>query len=142
MRKFKKTFRGYKVDEVNSFVCDVVAHVEDMISEIKEKDNTILLLKKEIEKYKRMEDTLNKSILMAQETSDQMRKMARVESENIIKDAKRKANKIVSDALDKASKIEYESQTIKKNISIYKSRIKNIIEQQLEIIDDIDNIKL
>lgn len=142
MKKFKKTFRGYKVDEVNSFVSDVIVHVENMIGEIKEKENTILLLKKQIDEYKKMEDTLNKSILMAQETSDQMRKMARIESENIIKDAKRNANKIVSDALDKAAKIEYESQTIKKNISIYKSRIKNIIEQQLEIIDDIDNIKL
>lgn len=142
MKKFKKSFRGYKVDEVNSFVCEVVEHVEGMLSEIKEKDKTISLLKQELEKYKRMEATLNKSIFMAQETSDQMRKMARSESDAMIKDAKRNANKIVRDALDRASKIEVESQTIKKNISIYKSRIKNIIEQQLEIIDDIDNIKM
>ena len=142
MKKFKKTFRGYKVDEVNSFVCEVIAHVEDMINELKEKDNKILLLTNELDKYRKREDTLNKSILMAQETSDQMRKMARIEAENIIKDAKRNANKIVSDALDKSSKIELESQTIRKNISIYKSRIRNIIEQQLEIIDDIENIKM
>ena len=101
MKKFKKTFRGYKVDEVNSFVCEVIAHVEDMINELKEKDNKILLLTNELDKYRKREDTLNKSILMAQETSDQMRKMARIEAENIIKDAKRNANKIVSDALDK-----------------------------------------
>ncbi len=142
MKKFKKTFRGYKVDEVNSFVCEVVSHVEGMINEIKDKNKEILLLKEEIKKYKRMEDSLNKSILMAQETSEQMRKIARVEAENIINDAKKNANKIVSTALDKASKIESESQTIKKNINIYKSRIRNIIEQQLEIIDDIDNIKM
>ena len=142
MKKFKKTFRGYKVDEVNSFVCKIVYLVERIINKIKNKNKEILLLKEEIKKYKRMEDSLNKSILMAQETSEQMRKIARVEAENIINDAKKNANKIVSTALDKASKIESESQTIKKNINIYKSRIRNIIEQQLEIIDDIDNIKM
>ena len=42
MKKFKKTFRGYKVDEVNSFVCDVIAHVEGMIDEIKENPKDVL----------------------------------------------------------------------------------------------------
>ena len=64
MKKFKKTFRGYKVDEVNSFVCEVVSHVEGMINEIKDKNKEILLLKEQIKKYKRMEDSSNKSILM------------------------------------------------------------------------------
>ena len=142
MKKFRKSIRGYKVDDVNSFVSEVVSHVEDMLNEIREKDDEILRLKNDIEKYQNMEKTLNKSILMEQETSDQMRKMARIEAENIIGDAKKNANKIVSTALDKATKIESDANIIKKNISVYKSRIKNIIEQQLEIIDDIDNIKM
>ena len=142
MKKFKKSLRGYNVKEVNAFINEVIRQVEKMVNEDNRKQQIIDNLNKEILKHKRMEETLNKSILMAQETSEQMKKMARIESENIINDAKKNANKIINDALNRAQKIESESAILKKNISIFKNRLKNIIEQQLQIVDDIDDIRL
>ncbi len=142
MKKFRKSLRGYNVKEVNAFINEVIRQVEKMVNEDNRKQQIIDNLNKEILKHKRMEDALNKSILMAQETSEQMKKMARIESENIINDAKKNANKIVNDALNRAQKIESESAILKKNISIFKNRLKNIIEQQLQIVDDIDDIRL
>ena len=142
MKKFRKSLRGYNVKEVNAFINEVIRQVEKMVNEDNKKQQIIDNLNKEILKHKRMEDALNKSILMAQETSEQMKKMARIESENIINDAKKNANKIVNDALNRAQKIESESAVLKKNISIFKNRLKNIIEQQLQIVDDIDDIRL
>ena len=141
MKKFSRSFRGYNVDEVNAFVNEVITQVEKIVNENKEKDKKIAALTANIAKYKKMEDTLNRTISMAQETSEQLRKAAHIESEGIINDAKKNANKIINDALTRASKIESESDILKKNISIFKNRIKNIIEQQLQMIDDIDNIK-
>ena len=142
MKKFRKSLRGYNVKEVNAFINEVIRQVEKMVNEDNKKQQIIDNLNKEILKHKRREDALNKSILMAQETSEQMKKMARIESENIINDAKKNANKIVNDALNRAQKIESESAVLKKNISIFKNRLKNIIEQQLQIVDDIDDIRL
>lgn len=142
MKKFKRSLRGYNRKEVNAFVNEVIDQVEKMVAQIKEKDMKIQALNATLTKYKNMEETLNKSILMAQETSEQMKKMARIESETILSDAKKNANKIVNDALTRASKVESESAILKKNIQIFKTRIKNIVEQQLQIIDDIDNIDM
>ena len=55
---------------------------------------------------------------------------------------RKNANKIINEALLKSQKIESESAILKKNISIFKSRLKNIIEQQLQMVDDIDDIRL
>ncbi len=142
MRKFNKSFRGYNKKEVNEFVEEVVSKVELMVTELNKKEATIAELNREISRFKAMEETLNKSIIMAEETSAQMRKLARIESENIINDAKKNANKIVDNALTKASKIETESLILKKNIKVFKLRLKNIIEQQLQIVDEIDEIRL
>lgn len=142
MKKFKRSLRGYNVKEVNAFVNEVVSQVEKMVNEIKEKDLKIQALNATLIKYKNMEETLNKSIVMAQETSEQMKKMARIEGETIINDAKKNANKIVNDALNRAAKIESESAILKKNIQIFKTRIKNIVEQQLQIIEEIDDIDI
>lgn len=142
MKKFRKALRGYNVKEVNAFINEVICQVEKMIAEDNRKTMIINNQNKELKNYKSMEESLKKSILMAEETANQMKKMARIESESIINDAKKNANKIVSDALIRAQKIEAESAVIKKNISIFKTRLKNIIEQQLQIVDDIEDYKI
>ena len=142
MKKFRKALRGYNVKEVNAFINEVISQVEKMVAEDNRKNAVIQSLNSELTKYKKMEATLNKSIVMAEETANQMRRMARIEGESIINDAKKNANKIINEALLRSQKIESESAILKKNISIFKSRLKNIIEQQLQMVDDIDDIRL
>ena len=50
--------------------------------------------------------------------------------------------RIVNEALLRAEKIEDSASTMKRNVAILKRRLKNIIESQLEIIDDIDDLDL
>ena len=39
-------------------------------------------------------------------------------------------------------KIENEAMTLKRNVNIFKRRLKSIIESQLEVIDEIDKVEL
>ena len=159
MEKFTRVRRGYDPDEVNNFLDQVIKRVEKMIADIDKKNKLIETQKEEIQKlkenieqgandkeklqqYERMENTLNRAILMAQKTSDQLKLTAHRESEIIIDDAKKNASRIVNDALMKAEKIENEAETTKRNVNILKRRLKNIIESQLEIIDDIDDLDI
>ena len=79
---------------------------------------------------------------MAQKTSDQLKVAASRESEIIIDDAKKNASRIVNDALMKAEKIENDADMVKRNINVLKRRLKNIIESQLDIINDIDKLDI
>ena len=152
MEKFNRILRGYDPEEVNGFLDKVIARVEDMVSEIEKKDKEIEDLKKQIEdvtslkeklaQYERMEDTLNRAILMAQKTSDQLKVAAHKESEIVLDDAKKNANRIVNEALIRAEKIENDAITLKRNVDVFKRRLKGIIESQLEVIDEIDKIDL
>lgn len=152
MEKFNRTLRGYDPEEVNSFLDKVIAQVEDMISEIKVKDERIALLEKceaenaalkeKIAQYERMEATLNKTIMMAQKTSEQVRMSTQKECETIIDDAKRSANRIVNEALLRAEKTEQEANMLRRNINIFKRRVKDIIEAQLEVVSEMDQVEL
>ena len=90
MEKFSTSFTGYKKEEVNAFVADVIKQVESMIGDMKAKDVEIEQLKQSLEKYKNMEQTFNKALLMAEDTSNQIRRLARDESATIIADARKK----------------------------------------------------
>ncbi len=152
MDKFNRTLRGYDPEEVNAFLDQIIAKVELMVSDIKTKDAKIKELESIIEEtkdnreklaqYERMEDTLNRAILMAQKTSDQLKLAAHRESEIMLDDAKKNASRIVNEALLRAEKIEDDAMTLKRNVNIFKRRLRSIIESQLEVIDEIDSVEL
>ena len=93
MRKFNNSFPGYNKNEVNSFVKNVTTEYESMLNNLKTRDQEIETLKKELEHYKSIESTLNRAILIAEESSQNIKKTAFDESKVIIEDAKRNGSK-------------------------------------------------
>ena len=141
MRKFNNSFPGYNKNEVNSFVKNVTTEYESMLDKLKVRDKEIETLKKELEHYRNIENTLNRAILIAEESSQNIKKTAFAESKVIIDDAKKNASRIINNALLKAEKVEMEANNLKRQVAIYKRRYKNILEEQLDEIErlDLDN---
>lgn len=142
MKRFDKSINGYNVIQVNAFVDDVVDKVDDMITKMKQKDMEIERLNKELEHYKNMDATLNRAVVIAEEAASKYKEVSLNESDLIVTEAKKNANRIINDALMKAEHIEEESARLRRNIITYKRRIRNLIEQQAEIIDDLDKIDI
>lgn len=146
MKKFKVGFRGYNTNQVNSFLDDVILKLEKIVIDSKEKDKMLALKDKtiqdlhyEIKRYKGIEQTLNQTISSVQANSERIRLQAKETSDNIINESRRNANRIISEALTRAEKVEYRAELLKKNINRYKSRMKNMLEQQLDLINDMDS---
>ena len=150
MKEFARTANGYDPSEVNAFLDQVIDQIEKIVGELKAKDAKIKELeekgtdvdkiKEKLEQYQRMENTLNNAILMAQKTSDQIKANAYRESELIVDEAKKNANRFVNEALLRAEKIEMESAMLKRNVTLFKRRLRGLIEQQLEMVDDIEKV--
>lgn len=153
-----KTFRNYTPEQVDQFLDQVIKQVERMIEDNKSKNREIALRDKKIEElsalvanthrmqeklaqYERMEGTLNRAIMMAQKTSDQIKSTAHRESEIILNDAKMNASRIVNESLLKAEKTEMEAEMLKRNINIFKRKLRGLIEAQLEMVDDIEQVE-
>jgi len=141
MRKFNNSFPGYNKNEVNSFVSNVTTEYESMLNNLKQRDKEIESLKKELQHYKNIESTLNRAILIAEESSQNIKKTAFDETKVMIEDAKRNASRIINNALIKAEKVEMEAENLKRQVERYKKRYKNILEEQLDEIEkfELDN---
>ena len=153
-----KTFRNYTPEQVDQFLDQVIKQVEKMIEDNKVKNREIALRDKKIEElskivegtanmqqrlaqYERMEGTLNRAIMMAQKTSDQIKSNAHRESEIILNDAKMNASRIVNESLLKAERTELEAEMLKRNVTIFKRKLRGLIEAQLEMVDDIEKVE-
>lgn len=142
MRKFNTAINGYDKQEVNQFVSEVTSEYEQMLEKLKSKDKEIALLEEQLTHYKGLETTLNRAMLVAEDSSTQLKKVAKEEAKNIIEDAKKNASYIVNDALIKAEKIELEADQLRRSLKIYKARIKQTIEEQLTMVNDVDHIQM
>ena len=152
MEKFKKTLHGYDTNQVNNYLDNVIKKVETLVGDLKTKDAKIVelsrlesenkALRAKLGQYERMEETFNKAIIMAQKTSEQIKVSARNESQIILEDAENKANRIINEALLKAEKAEQEANMLRRNINIFKRRVKDIISAQLEVVEEMDEIDL
>ena len=152
-----RTFKNYTPEEVDSFLDQIIKQVEIMISDNRAKAREIELKDKRIEElesivketkrmsdklayYERTEDTVSKAIMMAQKTTDQLKAATHRECEMLLEDAKKNANRIVNESLLKAEKAEMEANELKRNIKIFKRKLRAVIQSQLDMVDDIEKV--
>ena len=140
MKQFNTTLNGYDKTEVNAFVEEVTREYENVLDKLKSREIEEKALKDRLEYYKSLESTLNTAVLVAEDSSNQIKKIAKEEAKLIIDQAKKNASHIINDALIKAEKTEIEADQLRRSLKIYKSRIKATIEEQLTMVDDVDNI--
>lgn len=140
MKQFNTTLNGYDKTEVNAFVNEVTREYENVLDKLKSREIELKALKDRLEYYKNLESTLNTAVIVAEDSSNQIKKIAKEEAKIINDQAKKNASRIINDALIKAEKTEIEADQLRRSLKIYKSRIKATIEEQLTMVDDVDNI--
>ena len=140
MKQFNTTINGYDKIEVNAFVEEVTKEYEKVLEKLTQSEIENKSLRDRVEYYKNLESTLNTAVLVAEDSSNQIKKIAKEEAKLIIDQAKKNASHIINDALIKAEKTEIEADQLRRSLKLYKSRIKATIEEQLTMVDDVDNI--
>lgn len=139
VNRFSTSIQGYKKEEVNDFVKEVTTEYENMLNKLKSSCEIIESLRKELKHYKDIEATLNRAILVAEESTSNIKKAAYDESKVIIEDAKRNATKVINNALIKAERIESEAESLRRKVAVYKRRFRELIEDQLDEIEQFDD---
>lgn len=141
-KEFTKSWRGYDEDEVNEFLDQVIKDYEMVIRDKKDLQEKLNQLEEKLGHFTNIEETLNKSILVAQETAEEVKNSATKESKLIIKEAEKNADRIINEALSKSRRISIEVEELKKQAKVFRTRLKMLVEAQLEIVQTDDWDKL
>lgn len=140
MERFSSSLKGYNIDEVNRFVDEMTKEYGAIIDKLRAKDAEIERLKGEIKKLETK--ARNDNLGNIYSSSEEISRLAKYEARTIIDDAKKNASRIVNDALLEAEKIELKAETLRRNMVVFKRRMRTIVKSQLETIDDIEEVKL
>lgn len=125
---FEVKLRGYNADEVDDFLDLVGADYEKLYKDNLELREKVTALTGDINRYKKMEDTLQNAMILAQKTADDIKTTANAQAEEILNDAHKKASAILSQADQESLSKNSELAKIKSEIGIYKTKIKTLLD--------------
>ncbi|MDU2066542.1 MAG: DivIVA domain-containing protein [Sporomusaceae bacterium] len=133
-KEFKRSFRGYNEDEIDGFLDLVIKDYEHLYRENVELKDTIERLNGKLENYQQMENTLHNTLVIAQETAEEVKLNAKKQSELLMREAEIKGQQLVDEATAKVRRLSGEYEEIHKQMQIYRSRMKTMLQAQLDMI--------
>lgn len=138
--EFKKGVRGYDKYEVQAFLELASEEFEKLQQERREYEQKSKRLEKEIEEYRRVEKSLQDTLISAKETTDKSMQNSRKEAELIVGDAELHADKIMDSARKKVSKIEDEITRLTVLRNSFAVKLKGLLNSQIELLDLFDEV--
>lgn len=135
-KEFKHGFRGYNEDDVNEFLDEIVRDYEALIRENDElKENTSGMTER-LEQYRKLEATLQNTLILAQQTSEEVKSAARKEAELIVREADAKAEEIVRRAEARARDAESQLAQMRYETEKYRAQVRSLLESQLRLLTE------
>lgn len=135
-KEFSKSFRGYKETEVDSYLDEIIIDYEKLYKENIELKDKIAVLSDQLKQYNNLEETLKNTLVVAQGTAEEVTNTAKQKADLIIMEAEGKSRRIIEDAHDEVLKIQKEYEDLRKEIYVFKTRFKSLIEAQLSTLED------
>lgn len=132
---FNKAFRGFDKDEVRAYLSNLANEFEKLQIENNFQNDKILNTSEEISEFKKLEKTLQLTLVSAQESTSKAVESARKQSQLIIKEAEIRANQIIEKANKEAEVIRSSVLQLREERNLLIAKIKAIVETQANILD-------
>ena len=134
-KEFSKSLNGYRVDDVQSFLGELMRDYERCYKENIEIKEKMDLLKSKLKHYDTLESTLQNTLVVAQKPAEDLTVNAREKSENIVKEAELEATKIVEQAHKRVESKNLELEKLKEEMIVFKLRFRTLLNSELEALE-------
>lgn len=134
-QEFTRGIKGYKIEEVRSFLESVADAFESLNAENNDLKKEVENLKRKNDEFKKIERSLQDTLLSAQESSSKAVETAKARTTTLIKEAEEQASGIVENAKKEADGIREAVTTLRQEKDMLISRLKGIIEAQAALLN-------
>lgn len=134
-KTFKKAVGGYDKAEVDGFLELILADYENLYKASIESGDKISTLSKLVDSYKAMEDTMKNSLIVAQQTAEEVSKNAREKAEITISEANLRAKAIIEEAEGRITELNGKLSELKTAMELYKSQAVGMLNAQIDVVN-------
>jgi cell division initiation protein len=135
-KEFKRGMRGYADVEVDEFLDEVADEYERLFKENIDLNERLEALEDKVKQYKRIEETLQKTLVSAQQSAEELKANASKESQLILRDAELKARQMVSDLYSDRQNLEKQIQGLRGVEQDLRMRLRTMLQTFLKQLED------
>ncbi len=134
-KEFSRAMRGYKEQEVDMFLNEVMETLEKYVNENLEMKERIERGEKDLNRYSVMEKTLSETLVVAKKTADDMITNAQQKAELIITAAEEEAKRRIQDTEQELQLVKARHEEARRELFTYRTRFRSLVQAQLEMLE-------
>lgn len=148
-KEFSTKLRGYDSKQVDGFLDRIVDAYGDALDQIVDLKNENVELKKKVDKFEKVKDSINESLISAQENAEEIKKRTNKEAQEIIQKANQDADEIVNKARDEGEKkradlqkqydtLNHDYELLKAKVEDFREAVQGMLKDQIKELSDSD----
>jgi cell division initiation protein len=141
-KEFQQKMRGFDPEEVQPFLAQVSEEIELLASERREADDRRADLEKQLSHYLNLEQTLERTLVAAQQTAVKIEEQAKKEAELILREANLQSDRKLNDIRLDLQRAESDLISVRSEYESTLARLRSILEGFGRFIQSIDEDKL
>ena len=135
-KEFKRGMRGYADVEVDEFLDEVADEYERLFKENIDLSERVETLEGQVGGYRRIEETLQKTLVSAQASAEEVKLNATKEAQLILHEAELKARQLVNDSYSEKQAIDQSMAKLKSADQDFRFRFRQLLEGYLKQLEE------
>lgn len=137
-KEFKTSIRGYNQDEVDEFLDEVMKDYDALLRENEELRHNTSGMGEKLEQYRHLEQTLQSTLVVAQNTADEMKQAARKEAELVVREAESRARELVHKAETDLARQFEKLERLRRETEQFRAKVRSLLESQIALLNHAD----
>jgi cell division initiation protein len=135
-KEFKRGMRGYADAEVDEFLDEIADEFERLFKDNIDMGERVEALESQVSGYKRIEETLQKTLISAQASADELKQNSGKEAQLILHEAELKGRQLVNEAYSERQAIEQSMAKLKSAEQDFRFKFRQLLEGYLKHLED------
>ena len=135
-KEFRRGFRGYAEEEVDEFLDEVVREFEILLRERDQMRQQLDDAERQIAQFKQMEDHMQRALVIAQQSADEVRGSAQREADLVVREAQQRAEQMLDEARHTVREVERDLSDRRRELEVWKAKVRSILESEIRLLDD------
>jgi cell division initiation protein len=131
-KEFTKSVRGYKEEEVDSFLDLITLDFEKLIQDNRRLKENIAVLTGEVERYRGFENALLETLEAAKALMGDISASAEKRAEILLRNAEMDAERIQREARESVERLSEESVNLRNRLGMFKNKFRTLLETELD----------
>lgn len=137
-KEFSRVKNGLEPTEVANYLDQLSTEIERLKEDKKQLEKVVEDRDTNIKSYQDVHQSVSDALIQAQKVGEETKLAAYKDAEATLAKAQVQADKIVNDAIEKARRLSFQTEDMKRQSKVFRSRFRMLVEAQLDLLKSED----